>query len=596
MNPLSTKQLAAYAAVVAIPLLLVWFVGVYVTIGDGIFAGLMLQGLFFPPIEKFYLVTNGSNRFLLAPMVQLYKHFPQINWFDLTQLVPGIITLLLTLYIVFATFLRSFNGKWALASATVFCALLGMVFAESTILYDPLSSSLMLPLLVLLLPHYCSHKWAKAGTYLLLTLLLLLCWQIRYQGIFVGLVPAVALLGLIDLSPLKFLNKYKYALLLIAATFGIFMGASYLQDQSITPEEEQIAELDRYIYTFSDGMVVKPGTYDISDPVDSIKLIAYYTFYFAEPTDTALAYMKNITYPSVFEGDVMAGLPNKWGLFWERAKVPGPMAYQGYDRFMWYMLVGNIAFLLWAFLLAPNKTWIGKALLWTLFVWLYFIALGVGVKMIYKLAAPLSFFFLFSFVFLALQIWRERNHAPTNRATIAFVAGFVALVGIVGAQLNIYANIKADRQEGLALKQEIVTEMNELFPDKLLVFDFFSEVVLEDEIGADNTARDLKPQATMFGDFYMSLFPTNKQHLEALTGTSDFVTFFKYCASNPDKVVLVMSQHRIDLINSYLKLVKGVHLNFEPLDGNFKIEELDHSFYEVPLLLNYYQVTYSEPQ
>jgi hypothetical protein len=596
MKPTTTKHIAAYLAVVAIPLALICFIGVYVTIGDGIFAGLMLQGLFFPPIEKFYLVTNGSNRFLLAPMVQLYKHFPQINWFDVSQLVPGIVTLLLLLYILFTTILQSFSGKWVLIAATIFSALLGVVFAESTVLYDPLSSSLMLPLLVLLLPHYCNHPWAKAGAYLLLTLLLLLCWQIRYQGIFVGLVPAIALLGLLDLSPIKFLNKYKYAMLLIATTFGIFMGASYLQDQNITPEEQKIAELDSYIYTFSDGMVVKPGSYDITDPVDSIKLIAYYTFYFAEPTDTALAYMKNITYPSVFEGNVLAGLPIKWGLFWERAKVDGPMAYQGYNRFMWYMMLGNFAFLLWAVLLAPSKTWIWKALLWTLFVWCYFVSLGVAVKMIYKLAAPLTFFFLFSFVYLALQIWRDRNNTTTDRAIFAIAASFVVLISIVGFQLKTYATIKADRQEGLSLKQEIVTEMNQMFPDKLLVFDFFSEVVLEDEIGADNSTRELLPEATMFGDFYMSLFPTNKQHLEALTGKSDFVLFFKFCASNPDKVVLVMSQHRIDLIKSYLKLVKGVELHFVPLEGDYKIEQLDHSFYEVPLLLNYYQVTFSEPK
>lgn len=360
MKPTTTKHIAAYLAVVAIPLALIWFIGVYVTIGDGIFAGLMLQGLFFPPIEKFYLVTNGSNRFLLATMAQLYKHFPQINWFDVSQLVPGIVTLLLLLYILFTTILQSFSGKWVLIAATIFSALLGVVFAESTVLYDPLSSSLMLPLLVLLLPHYCNHQWAKAGAYLLLTLLLLLCWQIRYQGMFVGLVPAIALLGLLDLSPIKFLNKYKYAILLIATTFGIFMGASHLQDQNITPEEQKIAELDSYIYTFSDGMVVKPGSYDITDPVDSIKLIAYYTFYFAEPTDTALAYMKNITYPSVFEGDVLAGLPIKWGLFWERTKVDGPMAYQGYNRFLWYMLAANLAFLLWAILLALTKHGFGK--------------------------------------------------------------------------------------------------------------------------------------------------------------------------------------------------------------------------------------------
>jgi len=594
MKPTTTKHIAAYLAVVAIPLAVIWFIGVYVTIGDGIFAGLMLQGLFFPPIEKFYLVTNGSNRFLLAPMVHLYKHFPQINWFDVSQLVPGIVTLLLMLYIVFTSILKSFGDKWTLVAATIFSALLGVVFAESTILYDPLSSSLMLPLLVLLLPSYCNHKWAKAGAYLLLTLLLLLCWQIRYQGIFVGLVPAVALLGLIELHPLRFLNKYKNALLLIVATFGIFASASYLQDQNITPEEQKIAELDSYIYTFSDGMVVKPGSYDITDPVDSIKLIAYYTFYFAEPTDTALVYMKNITYPSVFEGDVWAGLPIKWGLFWERAKVDGPMAYQGYNRFMWYMLAANLAFLLWALLLAPSKAWIWKALLWTLFVWCYFISLGVAVKMIYKLAVPLSFFFIFSFVYLALQIWRDRNKAPTAGAAFAVSASFVILISIVVLQLKTYTSIKADRQEGLALKQEIVTEMNQLFPDKLLVFDFFSEVVLEDEIGADNSTRELLPKATMFGDFYMSLFPTNKQHLEALTGTSDFVAFFKYCASNPDKVVLVMSQHRIDLIKSYLKLVKGVELNFVPLEGDYNIEKLEHSFYEVPLLLNYYQVTFSE--
>lgn len=590
MNPIQPKKLAAFAAVVAIPLAVIAFFGVYVTIADGIFAGVMLQGLFFPPIEKFYLVTNGSNRFLLKPMVYLYQHWPSINWFDVSQLVPGITTLLLALYILFKTLLQSFDSKAALIGSTVFSVLLGIVFAESTILYDPLSSSLMLPLLVLLLPKYFEHKWAKTGTYLLLTILLLLCWQIRYQGVLVGLIAAIALLGLIDLKPLTFLGKYKYGLLLIAITFGVLVGGSAIQDRTITPEEEKIALLDRYIYTFSDGMVVKPGSYDINDPVDSIKLIAYYTFYFAEPTDSALAYMQNITYPSVLDGDALGSLPNKWGLFWEGMSFPAPMGYRGYGRFLLYMCFANAIFLLWAFLLAHNNTWRWKALLWTIFVWGYFISIGVGVKMIYKLAAPMCFFFLFSFVYLGLHIWRERKSITTLKANIGFLGVFGILIGLVGVQLKTFDAIKHHRQEDLALKQEIVAEMNTEFSDRLLVFDFFSITVLEDEIGADNSKRELKPEATMFGDFYMSLYPTNKQHLETLTGTSEFVPFFEYCANNPDKVVLVMSQHRIDLINTYLRVVKGVKLDFVPVEGHHKIEALQHSFYEVPLKLNYYTV------
>lgn len=595
MKPTTTKHFAGYLAVVAIPLALICFFGVYVTIGDGIFAGLMLQGLFFPPIDKFYIVTNGSNRFLLEPMAWLYQRFPDINWFDLTQLVPGTITLAITLYIVFASLLNAFNGKKALLISIVTSSLLGVIFAESTILYDPLSSSLMLPLLVLLLPQYCNHKWAKASAYVLLTLLLLICWQIRYQGIFVGLIPAVVLLGLIDFSPGKLIKSYKYSLLLIIITFGMLVVGSDFQDRSITAEEEKIAELDRYIYTFSDGMVVKPGSYNINDPADSIKLMAYYTFYFAEPTDTALAYMKNITYPSVLDGDALGSLPNKWGLFWQGVSFPRPMQYRGYGRFMWYMAAANIAFLFWVFLLAPNKKWIAKALLWSLFVWVYFISLGVAVKMIYKLAAPLAFFSLFSFLFLALKVWRETEHKSLPKLLPLVSIALVTILGIAGVQLKTFADIKQHRQGGLALKQEIVTEMNDLFAEKLLVFDFFSMVVLEDEIGKDNTSRALKPEATMFGDFYMSLFPTNKKHLESLTGTSEFTAFFEYCAKNPNDVILVMSQHRIDLISSYLKLVKGVSLNFVPVEGQFKIEELDYSFYEVPLLLNYYTVHFNMP-
>lgn len=589
MTPTNVQKVVGYAVVITVLLAIVCFFGMYVTIADGIFAGLMLQGVFFPPIEKFYLVTNGSNRFLLEPMVHLYRLWPNISWFDLTQIVPGIIVLLVTLYVCYSSLLRTFNGKGALLVAIGFTTLLGVVFVESTILYDPLSSSLLLPLVVLLFPQFCSQKWAKAGAYVLLSMLLLLCWQIRYQGVIVGFIPAVVLLGLVRLAPLAFIRQYKFSLLLIGATFVLLIIGSKVQDRSITPEEAQIALLDQYIYTFSDGKLAKPGSYDITDPADSMKLIAYYTFYFAEPTDTALAYMKNITYPSVFDGDPWAELPIKWNLFWEPAPEDTPISYHNYWRFMGYMALANGLFLLWAFLFAPSPAWRWKALLWTLFVWAYFIALGVTVKMIYKLAAPLSFFFLFGFLWLALQIWRERKTSSkflTPMAVLAF--GMFIFIGV--NQLQTYATIKFERQNGLRLKQDIVTEINTLFSDKLLVFDFFSLTVLEDEIGADNTTRDLKPKATMFGDFYMSLFPTNKKHLETLTGTSDFVAFFNYCAINPQKVVLVMSKHRIDLIQSYLRHVKGIELDFLPLEGNYKIEELYYSFYEVPLLLNYYTV------
>jgi hypothetical protein len=593
MNLVKTKKNAAFVAVVAIPLAIIWFFGVYVTISDGIFAGLVLQGVFFPPIEKFYLVTNGINRFVL-PVAYLYNLWPEVSWLDLLQLVPAIVTLLLTLYLIYAAILKTITGKRIIPISIAITALFGIIFSESTILYDPLSSSLMLPLLVFLVPIYCQHRWAKVGAYLLLAFLLILCWQLRHLGIFIGLVPAMGLLFLIDMAPLRFLRQYKFPLLLIGLTFALLKIGHNLQDRTILPEEESIGLLDSYIYTFSDGMFAKPGTYDLKDPVDSIKLTSYYSFYFPEPTDTSIKYIKNITYPTLFNFDMWRSLPNKWGLFWERATVDEPMVYYGYGRLLWFMAAGNGFFLLWAFLLAPTQAWRWKALLWSIFAWGYIISIGVAVKMIYKLAAPLSFFFLFSFLWLALQIFRER--AATSSRFLAPLAGlaFAVLAGIAIVQLKTYVVIKHERQAGLHLKQKIITEINTLFPDKLLVLDFFSIAILEEKIGADNTSRILKPKATMFGDYYMSLFPTNKKHLESLTGTSDFVSFFQYCANH--EVVLVMSQHRIDLIKSYLKLVKGVELNFVPLEGDYQIEQLDHSFYEVPLLLNYYQVTFSEPK
>lgn len=594
MKPRQASKIAGFVTVLGLCLATICFFGIYVIIGDGIFAGLMLQGVFFPPIENFHIVTNGSNRFLLQPLARWYQQWPQFNWFDLTQIVPGIITYVLLLYIVYKAALRSIAGKWALPVATSLCGLLGIVFAETTILYDPLSSSLILPVLVFLLPTYCTQKWVKAGAYVMLVLLLLICWQLRFQGIFVGLVPAVALIGLMtDTSPLLWLRRYWVSFGLIVATFLMLWVAGKGQDQSLTPEEEQIALLDSYMYTFADAKMAKPDSYNMADPADSIQLIAYYTFYFAEPTDTALAYMQRISYPSVTDGDPWIMAPIKWSLLWENAIVSGPLSYHGYGRLMTYLAVASVAFLFWVFLLVPTTVWRWKALLWVVFSWGYFWALGISVKMVYKLAVPLSFFFIASLVLLALHIWRTMPAPrPANRQLVTTLLALGVLLGITLLQIDTYAQIKQQRQGELQLKQSIVDEMNTLFTEKLLVFDFFSMLVLEKEIGADNTSRILKPEATMFGDFYMSLFPGNKKHLEKLTGTSNFVSFFQYCATNPQKVVLVMSQYRIDLINTYLKEVKGIELIFEPLEGDFKIEDLEYSYYEVPLKLNYYTVQF----
>jgi len=592
MKTSQARIIAGFVAVLAVSLATIGFFGMYVIIGDGIFAGLMLQGVFSPPIENFHIVTNGSNRFLLQHLAKWYQQWPQFNWFDLTQIVPSIITYILLLYIVYKAALRSIQGTWALPVAILLCGLLGIVFAETTILYDPLSSSLILPLLVLLLPTYCNHRWAKVGAYVLLALLLLLCWQLRYQGVFVGLVPAVALVCLImDTPPMPWLRNYWLSTVLIVATFLVLLVGNKWQDQNLTPEEEQIALLDSYIYSFADAGMVKPGSYDLGDPADSIRLMAYYTFYFAEPTDTALEYMQRITYPSVFAENPLANLPIKWGLFWEDATISGPLSYHGYGRLMAYLAMASAAFLLWVFMLAPTPTWRWRALLFTLFAWAYFISLGVGVKMVYKLAVPLSLLFIVAYVLLSLQMLRALPaQRPAKKILPATLLAFAVLLGIALLQISTYTQIKHQRQSELRLKQSIVDEMNTLFAEKLVVFDFFSMLVLEKEIGADNTSRMLKPEATMFGDFYMSLFPGNKIHLEKLTGTSNFVSFYQYCAANPQKVVLAMSQYRIDLIQTYLKEVYGVGLVFEPLEGDFKIEELEYSYYEVPLKLNYYTV------
>lgn len=576
-----------------VPVVLLFVFGMYVTIGDGVYAGLILKGMFAPPNEVFYTVTNSSNRFLLKPLIWLYAKWSDINWFDLTQIIPGILVLFSLLAITLKTLRDSLQSTSALIVATILTSLLGAIFVENLILYDPLSSTLMLPFIVMAALKMTTTKRAKVVLSIVMLFALVYGWQIRYHGIFVGFVASSGLMFILTKNPLHFFKQRALPITLVVLSFVLYYAGSAWQDSYLTEEDKKVELMDQYMYTMADAHVINTDKIDFSDPADSVKFIAYYSFYFPENVDSSLAYLDDITYQSGMGFGGLNNLPIKWRTFWEEAHMYTDFdTYHNYDRFMYLMLAFNILFLLFFMFLVPNKTWLFRALLWSVFAWAFFIGIGVAVKMIYKLATPLVFFFMFSFIwFVAVAIKRE----PDIKLYKAWT-GMALLVTatIVVVQLNIYHTISTERQAGLKLKAEIVDEMNKLFSDRLLIFDLFSMPVLENKIGGDNIQDKLIPQATMYGDFYMSLFPENRRHLEEIAGSAEFVPFFKYCAENSDKVVLVMSQYRIDLIKGYLKYNKGIDMEITPITGDHKIEELKYSFYEVPLELNYYQIHWTD--
>lgn len=577
-----------------VPVVLLLMFGMYVTIGDGVYAGLILKGVFAPPNPEFYTVTNGSNRFLLKPLIWLYAKWDDINWFDLTQIIPGILVLFALLTITLKTLKDSLQSTQALVVASILTSLLGAIFVENLILYDPLSSTLMLPFLVMATLKMTRSVKVKIALSVVVVIALVYAWQIRYHGVFVGFVVSSGLFFILTENPLHFFKQRALPIILIIFSFGIFYAGSVWQDSYLTDEDKKVELMDKYMYTMADAHIINTDKVNMSDPADSIKFIAYYSFYFPENVENSLAYLDDITYQSGMGFSILNNLPVKWRTFWEEAQLYTDFdTYHNYDRFMYYMLAFNILFLMFFMFLVPNKTWLLRAFLWSLFAWGFFIGIGVAVKMIYKLATPLVFFFMFSFIWFIIEALKRESDIKLYSLWTGFA--LVTTLTIVIVQLSIYHIISTERQAGLELKSSIVDEMNTHFSDKLLIFDLFSMPLLENEIGGENIQGKLIPKTTMYGDFYMSHFPRNIKHLEGLSGgNTEFVPFFSHWANNPEDVVLVMSKYRIDLIKGYLKFAKGIDIEITPLPGDHKIEELEYSFYEVPLELNYYQINWTD--
>ncbi len=583
------KQYAAFIAVLMAVLAIVCFMGTYAAAVDTIFAHLVLKGQFFPATGKFYIVTSDINRLLLQPTTQLYKLWPTINWFDLTVLVPNLISTLLVLLVVYLTLIKTLMGKWRLPIAMAITFLWGLTILETIILFDPFSPTLAVPLLLFLVPSFFQGKWGKAISYTLLFILLLFCLQLRAHGIYIGLLVAVALVGINQNSFKSFWQKHKFALVIIITSFGLYAIGCQLQDQQLTKEEERIKLMDQYVYTCSDGLYYfKEGGPNFSNPVDSIKLLAYLSFYFPENADTAIALLDQVTYKSVAASDLIKNIPIKWDWLWQQPKVTDAMWYYNFNRLLCYLAISTLFMWIVVMLYGRTKAWYFRASFWSMFAWAYFISIGVFLKMPYKLAAPLLLLLLLGFLLLSLQVLREQSQGGNTVNALIKALGLSILIGIAGGQLWMYSALKQDRETIIQQKEQVVKEINTLFADKLLVFDFFSMLLLENNIGHYKAQPILSPQATMIGDYYTSLMPAAKANLERIAGTAELDGFFKYCATH--QVVLVMSKYRVDFIKAYLNLVKGVSIDFTPVAGDFLIEELEWDFYEVPLQLNYYQV------
>lgn len=579
-NPRTRLLLTRLLIVVGIPLLLSMLFGSYIGAIDGVLLELILQRRLGIPIENWYIVSAGINRFLFDPLLWLYDHYPNIAWVNLSQFVSSFIA-----YTLLTWWLTKLLYKHASKIvATILSVLLCITFAELVIVVDPFTSAILMPLIVLVLPGNSNNtvKWFLVPA---LMLLMLHAFQSRFHGVLIGITASIPLLLIINGRSV--LKKHATGILILISTGSLFLLIANQQDQNLTVIEQRIRQMDEYVYTLTDTHIFDESETDITQAADSIKLVAYSTFYFPESLDSSLVYLDKITTRNPTITELIGSFKIKWeeftvGLFNYSKGEP----FLNYGRFVIFLVFTGLIYLLYIF--TTHSSWQLRicAIIWYIATIGLFFALGVIVKMVYRVALPLTILSLAGWLWIAIR--SQNNWFLKVRLLTTFM--LMLFLGLSGYQLYNYSIIHKVKQANLSIKQASIQEINESFTASNILIDMASLTLFEKNLFISANHSKLQPTTIMFGDFYMRQFPENQERIKQLTGTDSFEHFFKYWEGNPEDIILVLDKSRASIIEAYLSELKGMDIWLKPVEGDFNIEQLKYSFYNAPLQLNYYKV------
>ncbi len=187
---------------------------------------------------------------------------------------------------------------------------------------------------------------------------------------------------------------------------------------------------------------------------------------------------------------------------------------------------------------------------------------------------------LIIFTIAHFSLWIERNKTLLNALkTKVIVLIFTTLILLTVWRTVGYLKISAEKKDEVALKREVLKELNEDFTGKILFYDIWAMTLLHQ---TPLETIQLNPQNihTCYGEYWSNMFlEEHKKYLKQLCGKTDFISFYRCLYEKRDQVVFVYSKiYRKELIEKYAMEVYNQKIKFKQIKSDSKLKNIHYSF------------------
>lgn len=301
-----------------------------------------------------------------------------------------------------------------------------------------------------------------------------------------------------------------------------------------------------------------------SNKQDSIKLVAYSNFFISDEANFTNDFYLKITHRD--SDDKLAMVLN------DIAKDPSYIVVKA--QVFWqklFLLIKAYFFILLAYAIVALYTFVAlfrnkekkaayKLLLYNTVVFLFLTLFGILVKIEGRLLIPLL---TVSFIYTLIIIQKYYGLAfSKTRFNIVILIGLILMLGLNTTQ-RLFTSLGWGKSE--TQKEKLYSVLNTNLKDRdIVVWDVFSSNIPYTSLYASGNLPAGKTNISIDCGYYF-LTKNYKNYMLEKTGASSFNGYANYIINNKDRVVIISTENKMDLMANYLKLVYNIELKPEKI-------------------------------
>jgi hypothetical protein len=553
--------------------------GIYYGWVDDVLMEQTFRGMFTAvPIADTFLYFRGIGHIFVA----LYKYFPAVPWYGIVFLLTAWLTCTFIFSILYKAAIRlglSFPIQ-ILIYLIAYCAF--MYDAVMLLNFTKLSLFLCSTSILYFSILYIESEIILSLKSSIILLIFNISFLIRPETNILSVIPSC---GLLVCHALYFSPDNKVKTGLLASILLILPLLTLWADNNVwaSADKKEFQKKWKDIHSLLDENNINKqiATEALKNPKDSIRLVALSSWYYYDETKIDAAYLKKINDTQYTNKSLAYKAITQYFNAAKRYTANYSPQLNWFNKGAFFLIMCVLLTALIVRTSEKNRT------ITTLSLLIGPVALILFVAILYKMEERVYTPYIVA-ILLSLITFYSFLKPPSNKSLITCLC-ILAIMGVV----NVYQNHKlsAFKKDELEKKRGIIAELNNTYSNKILVFDYFSRLLIHDT-PFTNAYLNNSNTYLIWGENSLQQFASHRKYLTSILGKNNFSSFIDYTLSHTENTVFVICNYRRDLIQSYTRILYNKPIKFtRQFTTQNNADKLHYSFVWDSISYNYYKIS-----